>query len=50
MGVLSEGIVSELAEVRCSALSEDLGGASGEDRSTCGEQRLLADDGSVVRR
>ena len=50
MGVLSEGIVSELAEVRCSVLSEDLGGASVEDRSTCGEQRLLADDGSVVRR
>ena len=49
-GVLSEDRGSAPAEVRGSALSEDRGGASGEDRSTCGEQRLLADDGSVVRR
>ena len=49
-GALSEDIVSASAEVRCSASSEDRVGASAEDKSICGEQRPLADDGSVVRR
>ena len=49
-GALLEGIVSSPAEVRCSVPSEDSGVASAEDRSICGEQRPLADDGSVVRR
>ena len=49
-GVLSEGIVSASAEVRCSASSEDRVGASAEDKSICGEHRRLADNGSVVRR
>ena len=49
-GALSEGIVSAPAEVRCSVPSEDIGGASAEDRSICGEHRRPADDGSVVRR
>ena len=49
-GALSEGIVSAPAKVRCSVPSEDSGVASAEDRSICGEQRPLADDGSVVRR
>ena len=49
-GVLSEGIVSASAEVRCSVPSENRGGASVEDRSTCGEQGACADDGSTVRR
>ena len=31
-GALSEGIVSALAEVRCSVPSEDISGASAEDR------------------
>ena len=50
LGVLSEDRGSAPAEVRCSALSEDRCGASTEDKSICGEQRLLANDGSVVRR
>ena len=49
-GALLEGIVSAPAEVRCSVPSEDRGGASVEDRSTCGEQGACADDGSTVRR
>ena len=49
-GVLSEDIVSAPAEVRCSVPSEDRGGASVEDRSTCGEQGARAEDGSAVRR
>ena len=49
-GVLSAGIVSAPAEVRCSVPSEDRGGASAEDRSNCREHRAPADDGSVVRR
>ena len=49
-GALSEGIVSAPAEVRCSVPSEDRGGASVEDRSTCGEQGARAEDGSAVRR
>ena len=49
-GVLSEGIVSASAEVRCSASSEDRVGASAENKSSCGEHRRHADDGSVVRR
>ena len=49
-GALSEGIVSAPAEVRCSVPSEDRGGASVEDRSTCGEQGSRAEDGSAVRR
>ena len=49
-GALLEGIVSSPAEVRCSVPSEDISVASAEDRSICGEQRPLADDGSVVRR
>ena len=49
-GALSEDIVSAPAEVRCSVPSEDIGGASAEDRSNCREHRAPADDGSVVRR
>ena len=49
-GVLSEGIVSAPAEVRCSVPSEDIGGASAEDRSTCGEQEAIAKDRSTIRR
>ena len=49
-GALLEGIVSAPAEVRCSVPSEDRVGASAEDKSIRGEQRPLADDGSVVRR
>ena len=49
-GALSEGIVSALAEVRCSVPSEDISGASAEDRSTCGEQEAIAKDSSTIRR
>ncbi len=49
-GAPSEDRVSAPAEVTCSASSEDRVGAFAEDESICGEQRLLADDGSVVRR
>ena len=49
-GVLSEDIVSAPAEVRCSVPSEDRGGASAEDRSTCGEQEAIAKDSSTIRR
>ena len=49
-GALSEGIVSAPAEVRCSVPSEDRGGASAEDRSTCGEQEAIAKDSSTIRR
>ncbi len=49
-GALSEGIVSAPAEVRCSVPSEDRGGASAEDRSTCGEQEAIAKDRSSIRR
>ena len=49
-GALLEGIVSAPAEVRCSVPSENRGGASVEDRSTCGEQGARAEDGSAVRR
>ena len=49
-GVLSEGIVSASAEVRCSVPSENRGGASVEDRSTCGEQEAIAKDRSTIRR
>ena len=49
-GVLSEDIVSAPAEVRCSVPSEDRGGASAEDRSTCGEQEAIAKDRSSIRR
>ena len=48
-GALSEGIVSALAEVRCSVPSEDISGASAEDRSTCGEQEAIAKDSSTIR-
>ena len=50
MRALSEGIVSAPAEVRCSVPSEDRGGASAEDRSTCGEQEAIAKDRSTIRR
>ena len=49
-GVLSEDIVSAPAEVRCSVSSENRGGASVEDRSTCGEQEAIAKDRSTIRR
>ena len=49
-GVLSEGIISAPAEIRCSVPSEDRGGASAEDRSTCGEQEAIAKDSSTIRR
>ena len=49
-GVLSEDIVSAPAEVRYSVPSEDIGGASAEDRSTCGEQEAIAKDSSTIRR
>ena len=49
-GALSEDIVSAPAEVRCSVPSENRGGASVEDRSTCGEQGAPVEDGSAVRR
>ena len=49
-GALSEGLVSALAEVRCSVPSEDISGASAEDRSTCGEQEAIAKDSSTIRR
>ena len=49
-GALSEDIVSASAEVRCSASSEDRVGASAENKSSCGDHRRHADDGSVVRR
>ena len=49
-GALSEGLVSALAEVRCSVPSEDISGASAEDRSTCGEQEAIAKDRSTIRR
>ena len=49
-GVLSEGIVSAPAEIRCSVPSEDRGVASAEDRSTCGEQEAIAKDRSTIRR
>ena len=48
-GALSEGIVSALAEVRCSVPSEDRDGASAEDRSTCRGHRTPEDDGRAVR-
>ena len=48
-GVLSEGIVSALAEVRCSVPSEDISGASAEDRSTCRGHRTPEDGGRAVR-
>ena len=47
-GVLSEDIVSAPAEVRCSVPSEDRGGASVEDRSTCRGHRTPEDDGRAV--
>ena len=47
-GALSEGIVSALAEVRCSVPSEDISGASAEDRSTCRGHRTPEDDGRAV--
>ena len=50
MGALSEDRGSAPAEFGGSASSEDRVGASAEDKSICGEQRPLADDGSVVRR
>ena len=50
LGVLSEDRGSAPAEFRGSASSEDRVGASAEDKSICGEQRPVADDGSVVRR
>ena len=50
MGALSEDRGSAPAEFRGSASSEDIREASAEDKSICGEQRPLADDGSVVRR
>ena len=49
-GALLEDIVSAPAEVRCSVPSEDIGGASAEDRSTCGEQEAIAKDRSTIRR
>ena len=49
-GALSEDRGSAPAEFRGSASSEDIREASAEDKSICGEQRRLADDGSVVRR
>ena len=49
-GVLSAGIVSAPAEVRCSASSEDRVGVSAEDKSICGGQGVPADVGSIVRR
>ena len=50
MGALSECVVSAPAEVRCSASSEDIGGASAEDGKTYRDQGVPADDRSVVRR
>ena len=50
MGALSEDRGSAPAEFRGSASSEDIREASAEDKSICGEQRLLANDGSVGRR
>ena len=47
-GVLSEDIVSAPAEVRCSVPSENRGGASVEDRSTCRGHRTPEDDGRAV--
>jgi len=47
-GALSEGIVSAPAEVRCSVPSEDISGASAEDRSTCRGHRTPEDDGRAV--
>ena len=49
-GALSEDRVSAPAEFRGSASSEDIREASAEDKSICGEQRPVADDGSVVTR
>ena len=49
-GALSEDIVSAPAEVRCSVSSENRGGASVEDRSTCGGQEAIAKDRSTIRR
>lgn len=49
-GALLEDRVSELAEFRCSVPSRDRGEESVEDGSTCGEQRVSADDGSANRR
>ena len=49
-GAPSEDRVSAPAEVRGSVPSEDRVGASADDKSIRGEQRPLADDGSVVRR
>ena len=47
-GALSEDIVSAPAEVRCSVPSEDISGASAEDRSTCRGHRTPEDDGRAV--
>ena len=47
-GALSEDIVSAPAEVRCSVPSENRGGASVEDRSTCRGHRTPEDDGRAV--
>ena len=47
-GALSEDIVSASAEVRCSVPSENRGGASVEDRSTCRGHRTPEDDGRAV--
>ena len=49
-GALLEDIVSAPAEVRCSVPSKDRGGASVEDRSTCGGQEAIAKDRSTIRR
>ena len=49
-GAPSEDRVSAPAEVICSVPSEDRGGASAEDRSTCGEQEAIAKDSSTIRR
>ncbi len=49
-GALSEDIVSAPAEVRYSVPSENKGGASAEDKSTCGEQEAIAKDRSTIRR
>ena len=50
MGAWLEDRGSAPAEVRCSVPSEDRGGASVEDRSTCGEQEAIAKDRSTIRR
>ena len=48
-GVLSAGIVSAPAEVRCSVPSEDRCKAPVVDGVTCREHRTSVDDGSTVR-